>query len=350
MLPCCFLLRPQSGLDRAIKFPGQKVRVIPALFLALPLAACTLIRGASGPDAYRESGDNHFYNLEYNQAIADYTKLLQQNPNDPIGYNDLASAKLYKIMLGQGLLDSNAFGKDNRFLRNRRPQGDPAEKRQVVDTLERGRIAAEARVGRDSRDKTALYALCAKYGLRATYEFTLNKAWVAALRAGSKARGYCEQVRKIDPSYIDAYLVLGVYEYAAGSLPMAAKMFGALGGIRGNKKKGFEYVARVAKEGKYERNSARVLLAVLYRREKRPLEAARVLEGLTADYPRNYLFGIEMASDYADAKQPDRAVGVLKTLLAKADQNPAGYRQMPRDAVERKMESWKNSFQFASAQ
>lgn len=291
----------------------------------------------SGPDAKRESGDNHFYNLEYDQAAADYTKLVQESPSDPIGYNDLASAKLYKILLRQGLLDSNAFGRDNRFLRNRRPQGDPNEKRQVMETLERGRSAAEAQLARNPRDKQALYALCANYGLRATVEFTLEKAWFAALRGGSKARGYCDQLRKVDPGFTDAYLVLGVYEYATGSLPLAAKMFGALGGIHGNKKRGIEYVSRVAQEGKYERNAARVLLAVLYRREKRPLDAARVLERLMADYPRNYLFGIEMASDYADANQPERALGVLKNLLAQADQNPAGYRQMPREAVVRKM-------------
>ena len=316
------------------------VRVKSVLFFALPLAACTLIRaGVSGPDAYRESGDNHFYNLEYDQAIADYTQLVQQKPTDPIGYNDLASAKLYRIMLRQGLLDSKAFGQENGFLRNRRPQGDPSEKRQVIDTLERGRIAAEAQLARDSRDKIALYALCANYGLRATYEFTLEKAWVAALRNGSKARGYCDQVKKVDPTFTDAYLMLGVYEYAAGSMPMAVKMFGALGGIRGNKKKGFEYVSRVAREGKYERSAARVVLAVIHRREKRPLDAAHVLEGLTVEYPRNYLFGIEVASQYADARQPERAVDVLKTLLAKADQNPSVYRQMPREAVVRKMQA-----------
>ncbi|MCU1274011.1 MAG: Tetratricopeptide 2 repeat protein [Bryobacterales bacterium] len=308
-----------------------------AIFLALPLA-CTLIpAGLSAPDAYRDSGDNHFYNLEYDQAIADYTKLVQEKP-DPIGYNDLASAKLYKILFQQGLLDSNAFGRDNRFLRNRRPQGDSSEKRQVIETLDRGRSAAEAQLAHDPREKLALYALCANYGLRATVEFTLEKAWFAALRSGFKARGYCDQVRKLDTNFTDAYLMLGVYEYATGSLPMAVKMFGALGGIHGNKKRGIEYVSHVAQEGKYERNAARVLLAVLYRREKRPLDAARVLDGLMAEYPRNYLFGIEIASDYADANQPERALGVLKNLLAKADQNPAGYRQMPREAVARKMQ------------
>jgi tetratricopeptide (TPR) repeat protein len=314
------------------------VRVKSLIFLALPLACSLSPAGFSVPNDYRDSGDKHFYNLEYDQAVADYIKLLQQNPGDLIAYNDLAGAKLYKLLLRQGLLDSNAFGRDNRFLRNRHPQGDPSAKRQVIDTLERGRSAAEAQRTRAPSDKQALYALCANYGLRATVEFTLEKAWFAALRSGSKARGYCDQVRKLDPNFIDAYLVLGVYEYATGSLPMAVKMFGALGGIHGSKKNGIEYVSRVAQQGKYERNAARVLLAVLYRREKRPLDAARVLEGLMAEYPRNYLFGIEIASDYADAKQPDRALSVLKNLLAKAEQNPAGYRQLPREAVVRKMQ------------
>ena len=73
---------------------------------------------------YRQSGDDHFYSLEYDQAIADYTKLIQQNPTDPISYNDLASAQLYKEMYRLGLLDSTAVMRDNRFLRDLRPQAD----------------------------------------------------------------------------------------------------------------------------------------------------------------------------------------------------------------------------------
>jgi len=230
----------QCGLERAGSFQGEVVRVKASIFFALPLACSLIPASFSALDDYRDSGDNHFYNLEYDQAIADYIKLVQENPGDLIAYNDLAGAKLYKILLRQGLLDSNAFGRDNRFLRNRRPQGDPSAKRQVIETLERGRSAAEAQLARAPRDKQARYALCANYGLRATVEFTLEKAWFAALRSGSKARGYCDQVRKLDPNFTDAYLVLGVYEYAAGNLPMAVKMFGALSGIHGSKKKGIE--------------------------------------------------------------------------------------------------------------
>lgn len=287
---------------------------------------------------YRRSGDDHFFNLEYDQAIADYAKLIQQNPADPMAYNDLASAKLYKELYRLGLLDSTAFTGDNRFLHERRPQADPSVKAQVLDTLEKGRRSAEAIRAQDPGNRIALYSLCTNYALRANYEFMLEKAWFVALRNGSEARGYCDQVRKLDPEFIDSYLVLGAYEYATGSLPLPAKLLASIGGVHGSKKKGIEYVAKVAREGKYERDGARVLLSVLYRREKRASDAAQVLETLMREYPRNYLFALELASSYSENGEANRASSILKNLLQRADQNAAGYRRLPREAVRRKIE------------
>lgn len=287
---------------------------------------------------YRRSGDDHFFNLEYDQAISDYEKLIQENPADPMPYNDLASAQLYKELYRLGLLDSSAFGGDNRFLRDRRPKADPGVKARVFATLEKGRGTAEIMRAHDPRNAMAFYSLCTNYALRANYEFMLEKAWFVALRNASEARKYCDQARKLAPEFIDSYLVPGAYEYAMGSLPLPVKLLASIGGVRGSKKKGLEYVARVAEAGKYERESARILLAILYRREKRPLEAARVLETLAAEYPRNYLFGLELASTYSDAGETGRALSVLKNLVQKADQNAAGYRRLPREAVLRKME------------
>jgi hypothetical protein len=216
------------------------------------------------------------YNLEYDQAIADYTRLIQQNPDDPIPYYDLASAHQYKEMYRLGLLDSSALGQDNRFLHGQRPNADPGARTRLLDTLDRGRHTAETALSYDSRNALALYALCTDYALRATYEFMVEKAWFTALRSGSKSRGYCEQAHRLNTQLVDAYLVLGVYEYAIGSLPLSVRMFAAIGGMYGNTKKGLEYVSRVAREVNYDRDAARALLAVLYRRENRPLERPRL--------------------------------------------------------------------------
>jgi tetratricopeptide (TPR) repeat protein len=311
----------------------QRALAWSSLMIVLAILSSTLLTAAD----YRYSGDDHFYNLEYDQAIGDYTKLIQQNPDDPIPYNELASAQLNKELTRLGLLDSGALGRDNCFLRNRRLQADPGVRALVLDTLESGRRKAETVLAHNPRNTLALYSLCTGYGLRATYEFMMERGWLAALRSGSKARSYCDQTLKLDPTFIDAYLVLGVYEYTAGSLPLAVKLM-AMGGLHGSKKKGIEYVSRVAEKGRYDRNAARVLLAVLYRRENRPLEAACALQSLIADYPRNYLFWLELASMYSDAGQPERALDTLKSLLQKADENDPGYRSLPRETVQRKIE------------
>lgn len=289
-----------------------------------PLTSATLPTATD----YRQSGNDHLYNLEYDQAIVDFGKLIQQNSGDANAYNDLAGAQLYKELYRLGLLESSALGRDNQFIRDARPPADLRAEAQVRDTLDRGRRAAERLLIQNPRNEVALFSLCTNYALRANYEFTLEKAWFAALRSGSKARGYCEQVLKLNPKFIDAYLVLGAYEYVTGSLPLPVKLFATIGGLHGSREKGIAYLSRVAQQGKYNRDGARVLLVVLYRREKRALEAARVLEGLLVQYPRNYLFGTELACMYSDAGQPGRAPAVLKTLMQKVDQNTPGYRHL----------------------
>ena len=298
------------------------------------LAAAALAFGAA-PD-YRQSADDHFFNLEYEAAIQDYTKLIEQNPNDALAYNGLASAQLYKELYRLGLLESSALRGDNEFLRQQRPPADPQTKARFEDTLLRGRRVAEALLSRDRQ--TALYALGNNYALRGNYEFMVDKSWFSALRNGSKARDYCEQLRKLNPNFVDAYLVLGVHEYLLGSLPMPVKVLAALGGMRGNKEKGQALVGRVATEGRLARHEARILLALLYRREKRPLDAARLLEGLLADFPRNYVLGLELASMYVDAGQSDRALATFKDLLRRAEEHAPGFDRLPRDAVKRKIE------------
>ena len=92
-------------------------------------------------------------------------------------------------------------------------------------------------------------------------------------------------MRAIDPQYVDADLVGGVQEYVVGSLPWAIRALVAFGGIHGSKEKGRTWVERVATDGDSLQTEARVLLALLYRRERRPLDAAKVLEGLIRTIP-----------------------------------------------------------------
>jgi tetratricopeptide (TPR) repeat protein len=324
--------RPVTSVTRRLLGPAIRFLIV------LPLVCGT---SAAAPPDYRQSGDNHFFNLEYDEAIRDYTRLSEQNPEDPLAFNSLATAHLYKELYRLGLLESSALRGDNEFLKQRRPDPDPQARARFEAALDQGREVAESLLARNPRNEIALYALGNNYALHGNYEFMVEKAWFAALRHGSKAREYCEQLRKLNPDFVDAYLVLGVHEYVVGSLPLPVKILAAIGGMRGSKQKGEAYVARVTREGKYARNDARVLLVIFYRREKRPLEAARLLEELIADFPRNYVLGLELASMYSDAGQFDRALVAFENLLKKAEEKAPGYQRLPRDAVLRKIERLK---------
>jgi hypothetical protein len=68
---------------------------------------------------------------------------------------------------------------------------------------------------------------------------------------------------------------------------------------------------RVAHEGKWARDDARIVLIALYKREGRFTDAINVSRDLGAKYPRNYLFKLEMADALASQASVERAANHL---------------------------------------
>jgi thioredoxin-like negative regulator of GroEL len=84
-----------------------------------------------------------------------------------------------------------------------------------------------------------------------------------------------------------------------------------------------------------------MLLALLYRHERRPLEAARILEQLAQEYPRNYLVVLELASAYREAGQSARASAVFRLALLKVRDRVPNFHLMPVESVEHIIRSTK---------
>jgi tetratricopeptide (TPR) repeat protein len=313
-----------------------------AAVLAVALIAAAGAARAQAPRAQdnRSAGHNHYFNLEYDEAIAAYRRLIAASPQDVLARNHLATALLFKELLRLGMLETSAFKGDNQFLRQEKPQPDPALKEEFLSVLLEGRQLAEASLQKSPDDKMALFALSNSYGLEGNYDFMIDKAYFSALRNGGRARKYANDLIKKHPDFVDAYLVAGVHEYVVGSLPWIVKVMAAIGGIRGNKQKGEGYVTRVAREGQLARNEARSLLTLLLRREKRPLEAAVLLEGLIRDFPRNYVLYLELGSMYEDAGEREKALTVFQNIRRKVAANEDNLARMPqrsREALERKV-------------
>ena len=180
-------------------------------------------------------------------------------------WNHIATTLLYDELHRLGKLETSAFRGDNEFLGWEKPVPDPKRVEAFLGALHQARRLAEAALAKNPKDSRALLSLSANYGLEANYQFMIDKSYFAALRNGNKARDYAEIVIKQDPDLVDAYLVPGVQEYVIGSLPWAVRTLVSIGGVRGSKSKGVEWVTRVAQEGDGLRNEARVLMTLVHR-------------------------------------------------------------------------------------
>lgn len=312
-----------------------------ALALGLPLAA---------QDAIAARGFEHFYNLEYDEAVTAFSSAVSDYPGLPSVHNHLAQAILYRAMFRAGALESELVTGNNPFLRRPKVEATPEEERRFQEAIGKAIELARARLSQDPRDVEALYALGVAHGWRANYNFLVRKAWRDALREATTARKLHNKVTELDPSYVDARLMEGMHDYVVGSLPLLWKLLGFLIGFRGNKEEGIGTLELVAEKGVLNRQDAKILLCAVYRREKKPQQAVPLLEELIGRFPRNYLLYLELAQMHSDLGDKTRALAALRRLHALKQSGAPGFSRLPWERLwyaEGNIQFWYNDLDAA---
>ncbi|HEY3740958.1 MAG TPA: tetratricopeptide repeat protein, partial [Bryobacteraceae bacterium] len=138
----------------------------------------------------------------------------------------------------------------------------------------------------------------------------------------------------IDPEFVDALLVEGLHEYVVGSMPRGIRWFSFLVGLHGDRAKGIEMLRKVELYGIRNRLDAELLLAVIYRREKRFAEAIPLLSVLSDRFPRNFILKFELAQMYSDLGDQHRALSVLDGIEKLRAAGAPGYGRVPPARVE----------------
>ncbi len=295
--------------------------------LILLLAALAAQLSAAPPGISK--GFDHFYNLEYEPAIAEFAREIKQHPNDPFSYTHLAEALLYREMFNAGALESELVSGNNFFLAKAKIIPAEAEQKRFDEAIAKAISLSESRLATNSQDTEALYALGVAHGLRANYNFLIRKLWRDSLKEFTQSRKLHQQALQIKPDFVDAMMVGGVHDYIVGSLPFSWKLLGFLIGFRGDRDGGLRTVERVAAEGQRARVEAMVLLAVAYRRERHAEKAVPLLNKLIEMFPRHYLYRLEMVQMYADLGKRDEALVVLKTMEDLRTAGATGYKNLP---------------------
>jgi hypothetical protein len=132
-------------------------------------------------------------------------------------------------------------------------------------------------------------------GLTSDYMAFIEKRRIGSLSYAKQSQNFALMLMREDPSFVDAKLTSGISEYLIGSLPFFLKWFIKFPQVDGDKKKAVANLNSVATTGHYLGPFARILLAIVHLREKRPAESRKLLEGLVRDFPENHLLKAELA-------------------------------------------------------
>jgi tetratricopeptide (TPR) repeat protein len=256
-------------------------------------------------DKLRAEGNDAMYNLDYDTARRRFEEMARLFPDHPAGAQSYAASLWLQHLNQSWRLKASLYNSDSYT--SNKDKADPKVVAEFRQWARRAKTLSEARLRLNSADIEALYFLGATEGLESAFAAAVESRYLAALRNGSRAVDRHRSVLKIAPDYRDAELTIGLYNYIVGSLPLSLKIMAGTIGYRGSKKRGLETLERVANEGRWARDLARVLLMDLYKREKRWKEAAALATDLSARYPKNYIFKLQIAdalsTDLASQRQ-----------------------------------------------
>jgi tetratricopeptide (TPR) repeat protein len=264
-----------------------------------------------------------FYLLDYPAAVGRFERIHEEHPGDPQATALLLNAVVFQELYREDLLDTTFYANDGFLSGKHATEEDPKIRDRIFALADEAVHEADLRVSKNPKDVDALFARGWARSLRCTYIAMVERGFGAGFRLASKAKDDCARVLEIDPDYLDAKLVVGVYQYVVGALPLPFKFLVGFVGITGSKSKGMEMLWDDAHRGLTNNVEARTVIALFLRREGKYKEAIDVVRSLKKEYPRDYLFCLEEANLRKDAGEGIGAVHAYEEIVA--DSQKPGY-------------------------
>jgi TolA-binding protein len=286
--------------------PGPTPTAEEALTPAPAPQAATVAASAEAPLAVSpafttvpelRAGFDLLYQQKFTEARKAFSNWEARNPTQPFGAVAVSASYLFEELYRQGVLSSDFFLNEKRFLHGIDGKPDPDRMTHFREALAQARQLAGQRKQTNPLDGEALFALTLAAGMESDAESILMKRHLDGLKRMKEANEYAKQLLAQHPEAADAYIAPGIANYVIGSLNPGFRFALWFGGIHGDKKLGMQQTANAAENGRYLKPFAKIMLALAARREKQNALAQKLLRELTEQYPQNDLF----ASEYAKA-------------------------------------------------
>jgi tetratricopeptide (TPR) repeat protein len=270
-------------------------RILP--LVALAVIAQSAPASATTVDEHIMAGIEQLYNVQFDAAAKSFDRAIATDASDPRGYFYRANVHLWS------------------YIFDRRPE----QLARYMSMSDKGITVAQARLRANPRDNVAKMFLGMTYGFRAISNARAENMMAAALSAKA-CYDRLSEVVKSDPKLYDAYLGLGIFHYVFGTIPEAAQVVVGMGGIKGDAALGLREIETAAARGRYFRNDAQLIVALLnvyYRDDLR--SGLGTLETLARRYPKNVALLYAIGSAYLDQQQPAKALPYFERVAKEAN-------------------------------
>ena len=223
-------------------------------------------------DRQIQIGLNKIYNFNWDGGFEAFNTVIKKYPDDPRGYHYKSTIFLWYYLgnLNEAYLDSFSFFSDKslELAEIRQKKNPTAEVYYLIGSIYYNKSIAQAR----------------------------NGNYLQALWTSNQMKSNLEETIKLEPNYYDAYLGLGLYNFALSQIPSTLEWAANLVGINADKELGLSYVKLTAKKGKVSKIDAQYYLSQLLSRVIVDHPTAKeILKNLVKRYPKNLLFNFSLA-------------------------------------------------------
>ncbi len=257
-------------------------------------------------NARAQKGIDHVYNLEFEQAEAEFSFLAQKYPSHPAGKFFLAMIDWWTI-----LMDIDDESHDDRFIQRLD---------EVIELCDR---LLEV----NKNDVSALFFKGGALGFRGRLRAN-RSSWIKAANDGRLALPIVQHAYEIAPDNHDILLGIGIYNYYASTIPEKYPIVKPLMLFfpSGDKKKGIQQLREASVKAQFAAIEAKYFLLQLSYSYERYYDSAYVLaSSLLRRFPNNVLFHRYLGRSAYVLGRHGEAQGIFWDILQRCEKKQRGY-------------------------
>ncbi len=255
------------------------------LLIALP---CLISFSSAAPTV--DAAFARIYSFDFAAGRTLAREYSQQNDYDPLGPAVVAAADLFGELERLKLLTQEpSAGKAEG-------KADPATWERIQASARLAERRAQTLIAKDPDDAKALMALMLVHGIQRDYLALVEKSYRQSWVSAKLAQQYALRLTRTHPDLQDAWFTIGFSDYLVSSVPFFLKPFMKMEAAEGNRAQAIANLRKAAVGGRYLKGFAQLILAQIYRKDKKKAESDQMLRRLAKDYPDNPIASRQLSS------------------------------------------------------